>query len=149
VTHGVDPSPAADTPAARAGTVRDWMTHQPVTVPDDCPVRTALATMRSSEIRHLLILEDARLIGILSTRDLGRLLLDDPRDPRLAGPVRAIMTEAPVAVTPETPVAVAARALLDARIGALPVRDGGRVVGIFTTADALEALLRLVEGSRD
>jgi CBS domain-containing protein len=133
------------TDSARQGTVRDWMTREPAAVSDDCPIRTALARMRAAVIRHLLVLEDDRLVGILSTRDLGRLLADGPPDARLAEPVRTIMTEAPVAVGPDTPVTVAARALLDAKIGALPVRDGERIVGIFTTADALDALLAIVE----
>ena len=133
------------TGSAGEGTVRDWMTRNPAAVPDDCPIRTALAGMRAAAIRHLLVLEDDRLVGILSTRDVGRLLVDSPPDARLAEPVRTIMTEAPVAVGPDTPVTVAARALLEAKIGALPVRDGERIVGIFTTADALEALLAIVE----
>jgi CBS domain-containing protein len=55
------------------------------------------------------------------------------------------MTEGPITVPPDTPIGVAARLLLDGRIGALPVRDEAGVVGIFTTADALDALLALVE----
>jgi len=60
-------------------------------------------------------------------------------------PVTRIMTEDPVTVAPDVPVAEAARLLLEQKIGALPVRDGDRIVGIFTTADALEALLVMVE----
>jgi CBS domain-containing protein len=41
---------------------------------------------------------------------------------------------------------MAARLLLEQRIGALPVRQGEQIVGIFTVADALEALLATVEG---
>jgi CBS domain-containing protein len=51
-----------------------------------------------------------------------------------------------VSVAPETLMVTAARLLLEHRIGALPVRDGDRIVGIFTVADALEALLAMVEG---
>jgi CBS domain-containing protein len=55
------------------------------------------------------------------------------------------MSEPPLIVAPDTPLTVAARALLDSRIGALPVVEGGRARGIFTTADALEALLAWIE----
>jgi acetoin utilization protein AcuB len=55
------------------------------------------------------------------------------------------MTEDPVTVDAEMPVTDAARLLLETRIDALPVREAGEVVGIFTTADALEALLVLIE----
>jgi predicted transcriptional regulator len=63
----------------------------------------------------------------------------------LAEPVSRIMTEGPVTVPSDTAIGVAARLLLEERIGALPVREGERMVGVFTTADALDALLGLVE----
>jgi acetoin utilization protein AcuB len=58
------------------------------------------------------------------------------------------MTEDPVTVAPETPVTEAARLLLERKIGALPVREGDEVIGIFTTSDALEALLALADPAR-
>ena len=129
----------------RHGAVSDWMTHAPITVAEDCPVRVALGQMQRDGVRHLLVLDGDRLSGILSNRDVRRLALDNPGPSLLAGPVRAIMTEDPVTVAPETTVTMAARLLLEHRIGALPVRDGDRIIGIFTTADALEALLAVVE----
>ena len=129
----------------RYGSVRDWMTRAPAVVSEECPIHVALGKMRAAEIRHLLVLEGDRLTGIVSNRDVRRLLADDPRAPGLGEPVRRIMTEGPVTATPETPVPVAARLLLEGRIGALPVRDGDRIVGIFTTADALEALLAMLD----
>jgi CBS domain-containing protein len=129
----------------RHGAVRDWMTRAPITVPEDCPVRIALGQMQRDSVRHLLVFDGDRLSGILSSRDVRRLALRDPGPSLLAGPVRAIMTEDPLIVAPETAVTTAARLLLEHRIGALPVRDGDRIIGIFTTADALEALLAAVE----
>jgi CBS domain-containing protein len=129
---------------ARYGTVRDWMTRGPAAVTTDCPIQTALGRMRDAGIRHLLVMEGSRLVGIVSNRDLRRLLLGDVR-PSLAEPVGRIMTDDPVTVAPETPVTEAARVLLEAKIGCLPVRDGDDVVGIFTTSDALDALLSVVE----
>ena len=131
--------------AERHGTVRNWMTREPITVPEDCPVGSALAQMQRREIRHLLVVDGDRLSGIVSNRDVSRLALDHPGSPLLSGPISSIMTEDPVTVAPETAVTVAARLLLELRIGALPVRDGDEIVGIFTTADALEALLAMVE----
>lgn len=128
------------------GTVRDWMTREPVSVPVDCPVSQALATMHALGVRHLLVMDGDRLTGIVSNRDVRRLVEDPEHPARLSDPVARIMTEGPVTVAPETPVTVAARLLLEEKIGALPVRDGDAIVGIFTTADALDALLRLLEG---
>jgi CBS domain-containing protein len=129
----------------RHGAVSDWMTRAPITVPEDCPLRLALGQMERDGVRHLLVLDGDRLSGILSNRDVRRLALQDPGPSLLSEPVRSIMTEDPVTVAPETSVTMAARLLLERRIGALPVRDGDQIVGIFTTADALEALLAVVE----
>ncbi|MBI2529074.1 MAG: CBS domain-containing protein [Candidatus Rokubacteria bacterium] len=130
----------------RYGQVRDWMTRAPATVDDACPIGVALARMRSAEIRHLLVFDGDRLVGIVSSRDLGRLAGALGRDPLASEPVRRIMTENPITVAPEMPVTRAARLLLESRIGALPVRDDDAIVGIFTLSDALEALLSMVEG---
>jgi CBS domain-containing protein len=130
--------------AARYGTVRDWMTRAPDRVPSDCPIEQALAHMTAGDVRHLLVVEGDRLVGIVSNRDLGRLLGSVTRR-SLAEPVSAIMTEMPVTVAPETSVTEATRLLLEMKIGALPVREGDDIVGIFTTSDGLWALLAVVE----
>jgi CBS domain-containing protein len=128
------------------GSVGDWMSKAPMGVVEDTPIRDAVSLMQGAEVRHLLVLDGPVLTGILSTRDLRRLVTDDLDSPLLAGPVRSIMSEGPVSVTPETPLLTAARLLLEQRIGALPVRQGERIVGIFTVPDALEALLAIAEG---
>lgn len=130
----------------RGGSVGDWMSKAPMAVGEGTPIRDAVALMRGAELRHLLVVDGEVLTGVLSSRDLRRLVMRDLDSPLLAGPVRSIMTEGPVSVAPETPLVTAARLLLEQRIGALPVRDGERIVGIFTVPDALEALLAIAEG---
>jgi acetoin utilization protein AcuB len=134
--------------SARYGVVRDWMTRGPVTVPEECPIAVALRYMRTADIRHLVVVDGDRVTGIVSTRDVRRLLEDPTYPHRLREPVRRIMTEGPVTVAPETPVATAARLLLEHKIGALPVREEDAVIGVFTTSDALAALLAPVEAPR-
>jgi CBS domain-containing protein len=124
------------------GRVRDWMTREPVQVPDDSSIAAALARMRSADVRHLLVMDGDRLCGVLSVRDLRRLA-GRMAASLLVEPVSGIMSDDPVTIAPDTPVPAAARVLLDRKIGALPVRDGDEIVGIFTTADALEALLAM------
>lgn len=126
-------------------TVRDWMSHPPITVAEECPIHRAIGQMRTARVRHLLVMDGDRLSGVVSNRDLRRLL-EDPVHAALDQPVRRIMTEGPVTVAPELPATAAARLLLEHGIGALPVRDGDAIVGIFTTADALESLLALADG---
>lgn len=129
------------------GSVGAWMSKAPMAVPDDTSIRDAVSLMQGAEVRHLLVLDGPLLIGILSNRDLRRLVTSDLGSPLLAGPVRSIMSEGPVSVAPETPLVTAARLLLEQRIGALPVRQGEKIVGIFTVPDALEALLAIAEGA--
>src|SRR5262245_45856069 len=129
----------------RYGAVRDWMTRRPMMVTPDCTIAAALARMRRAQVRHLLVMDAGRLVGIVSHRDWRRLDAPGPRGRRQSRPIASIMTEDPVTVAPEAPVAVAARALLERKIGCLPVRDGDDILGIFTTSDALEALLSALE----
>ena len=129
----------------RYGTVRDWMTRQPATVTPDCTIAAALVRMRRAEVRHLLVVDAGRLVGIVSHRDWRRLDPPAGRGGRRSRPIASIMTEDPVTVAPEAPVTAAARALLERKIGCLPVRDGDDILGIFTTSDALEALLSALE----
>ena len=126
--------------------VKDCMTRAPAQVTEDASIGTALARMRSADIRHLLVMDGDRLCGVVSVRDLRRLA-GSMSASLLIEPVSRIMTEDPVTIAPDTPVTTAARVLLDRKIGALPVRDGGDIIGIFTTADALEALLAMTDRS--
>jgi CBS domain-containing protein len=129
------------------GSVGDWMSKAPMAVREDTPIRDAVSLMQGAEVRHLLVQDGPVLTGILSSRDLRRLVMRDLDSALLAGPVASIMSEGPVSVAPETPLITAARLLLEQRIGALPVRQGDQIVGIFTVPDALEALLAIAEGS--
>lgn len=130
----------------RGGSVGDWMSKAPISVGEDRPIRDAVSLMQGAQVRHLLVLDGPVLTGILSSRDLRRLLMRDLDSPLLAEPVRAIMSEGVVSVVPDTPLITAARLLLEHRIGALPVRQGEDIIGIFTVPDALEALLAIAKG---
>lgn len=132
----------------RGGTVGDWMSKPPVAVAEDTSVRAAVALMDRADVRHLLVMDGPVLTGILSIRDLRRIVGRESGEPALSAPVRSIMSEGPLGVGRGVSMTVAARLLLERRIGALPVWDGEQVVGIFTAADALEALLAIAEGPR-
>jgi acetoin utilization protein AcuB len=123
------------------------MSKPPMAVPEDTLIRQAVAHMQRVDVRHLLVMDGPVLTGILSSRDLRRLVTRDLDSPLLAGTVRSIMSEGPVSVAPDTPLVAAARLLLEQRIGALPVRQGEQIVGILTVPDALEALLAIAEGA--
>jgi acetoin utilization protein AcuB len=122
--------------------VKACMSRAPVHVTEEMSIGTALARMQRADVRHLLVMDGDRLCGIVSVRDLRRLA-GSALASLLVEPVSRIMTEDPVTVGPDTPVETAARVLLERKIGALPVRDGDEIIGIFTISDALEALLAI------
>lgn len=111
----------------------------------EIPVCDVARRMRAENIRHVLVLDGETLVGIVSNRDVRGPARE--REPAIAPatPIAQVMTEAPIAVWADTPLTEAARAMLDAKIGALPVLEDLRVVGILTKSDALEALLQWAE----
>jgi acetoin utilization protein AcuB len=123
------------------GAVGDWMTKEPLSVEPECSISDALARMSQAAVRHLLVTETGCLVGIVSYRDWRRARAHGVSSAWESEPISRIMTDEPVTVDAETSVRLAARMLLERKIGCLPVRAGNRIVGIFTTSDALEALL--------
>lgn len=131
--------------------VRDWMSSDPVAVTPDTTVAEARNVMHDQRIRHLPVVDNGRLIGIVSDRDVGiharalraavgrntvDELLDDDR------PVEAIMSTDPHVVNVDATVDEAARVLVSRRIHALPViNDDLELVGIITSVDCLLASL--------
>ncbi|HEY1330914.1 MAG TPA: CBS domain-containing protein [Actinomycetota bacterium] len=66
-----DPHGVLDSP------VGDWMTNDPMTVAADAPVMDALRLMLRGGFRHLPVVDDERLVGIVSLRDLARALAEE------------------------------------------------------------------------
>lgn len=131
--------------AERIGTVGDWMTRKPVIVAPETPVGEVARLMRAEGIRHVLVVDGDALVGIASNRDVRGRLLDQAATITPRSPIAKVMTDSPVTVSAQTLLTEAARAMLDRKIGALPVTDELRLVGILTKADALEALLSWTE----
>jgi acetoin utilization protein AcuB len=133
--------------------VQDVMTRDPARVAPGDPIRVAIDRMRERNCRRLPVVEQDRLVGIVSDRDLRRatnspLVLrerwyDEFMLDRI--PVRACMSEMPTTVTAQTPIAEAAKIMRDRKIGGLPVLEGDRLVGIITETDLLGFLIRILE----
>jgi CBS domain-containing protein len=137
--------------------VADVMAGRVVTVGHDATVASAWSILQERKVRHLPVLDaDRRLIGMLTEHDLrlvilDRCLRDEPDGPggTLAGlRVNEIMTWAVVTVGPAADVREAARLMHDHKLGALPVADEGRVVGMLTASDVIRAVLGAPEGRR-
>jgi acetoin utilization protein AcuB len=130
--------------------VSDLMTTSPITVGPETPVLDARQLMIDKRFRHVLIAEGPKLLGIVTDRDI-RLNLPSPATSlsvweinyllaRLT--VESVMTKSLVIVSPRHDTREAARLMLDHKIGALPVVDGGQLVGIITETDLLRAYVK-------
>ncbi len=128
--------------------VEDSMTRDIVTLSPDETAATALALCRERRIRHLPVLAEGRLIGIVSDRDLRS------STPALGDPARAtalqevlvrdVMAGDVVSVFPDDPIELAANTMRERKIGCLPVLDGEDLVGVVTASDVMDALVFLV-----
>lgn len=103
------------------------------------PADTAWSRMESERIRHLVVMEHGRLVGVLSQRDLGGPRGAETRAGKL---VRDLMTSRPAVAKPKTTLRHAANLMHGRLIGSLPVVDDGKVVGIIAATDVLEELGR-------
>jgi acetoin utilization protein AcuB len=127
--------------------VKASMTREVVTLSPGTTAAEALALCREKRIRHLPVLEEGRLAGIVSDRDLRSAA------PALGDPGRAealqnlqisdVMTRAGVITHPDDPIEEAADRMREKRIGCLPVVEDGDLLGILTSSDVMEALVQL------
>ncbi len=134
-------------------TVADVMTRRPALVAPTDTIRVAVERMRECKCRRLPVIENDKLVGIISNIDLRRatnsplVLRERWYDEFLLDHiiVRACMTPNPITVTPTTPVLDAARLMRDRKIGGLPVVEADRLVGIVTETDLLNYLIQTLE----
>ena len=133
--------------------VAEWMTTLPISVSPATPVSEARELMRRKQIRHLVVTEKERLVGIITDRDI-RLNLPSPATSLSVWEVNylltrltvgEVMTRQLITTSPERPVSEAVRLMLVHKIGALPVVEGERIAGIITETDLLRAFARMLE----
>ncbi len=142
----------SETKAPLASRVRDYMTSEPQCLGVRQTLLDAVLMIRMAPLRHIPILEDGRLVGILSDRDVHRLApsLLIPLSPQEYNrvfadtPLEKVMIRNPLTIHPDAPLADAVNLLVTERLGCLPVLDEGKLVGIITVSDMLKALYDLV-----
>jgi acetoin utilization protein AcuB len=130
--------------------VKELMTGAPITVTPETAVLEARRLMLKERIRHLIVLEYDRLVGIVTDRDI-RLNLPSQATSLSVWEVNyllarltvgEVMSKTVLRVGPDRRVHEAARIMIEHKIGALPVVDGERVIGIVTETDILRAFVQ-------
>lgn len=129
-------------------TVQGFMTVAPVVVSSASTLGEAHRLMRARSIRHLPVVDAGRLVGLVSQRDLYLLETLEGIDPEAVRVGEAMASE-PFACAPGAPLDEVALAMAERKLGSAVVVDGGAVVGLFTTVDALRALAGLVRRRRE
>jgi len=135
-------------------TVARWMSRNVITIRQADPASLAFELLLTNDIRHLPVLSRKKLVGIITDRDLHEALV--PSDPdhthrsmyHTVKNIKAkeIMTPNPITIGPDAPLDHAAQIFFDRKIDCLPVKDAkGKLVGILTSTDILEAFLELRE----
>ena len=122
--------------------VQERMSPTPIIIHPKANLAEARRLLDQHRIRHLVVVEEGKVVGIITDRDI--------RSAASASPLEQLkvvhaMTRNVIAVGPETYIQDAARLLLAHRIGGLPVLKGGALQGIITETDLLNALVEIMD----
>lgn len=131
--------------------VSELMTSKVVTISPNETSGKAQIMMRERKIHHLIVVEDEKVVGVLSSNDF-RLIINplanagelkkDLNEIKIHNiyHVRDLMTPDPVAVTPEEELSTVAEKMLTGKFHSVPVTQGDRLLGIITQTDILKAV---------
>jgi acetoin utilization protein AcuB len=132
------------------------MTKKVITLKGEDSLRTAILRLRENRIRQIPVVSGRRVIGIVTDRDLRRASMLDTLFPNMCPekhtlerlldntPVKEIMTQDVITVSPDDIIEDVAKILHDNKIGGLPVVEQGELVGIITVSDILESFLEVM-----
>ena len=134
--------------SAQELTVREMMTTTVATLGRNDTLDLADDLMSMGRIRHLPVLDEGHVVGVVSQRDLFRSALAvalgyGERAQKLllkTITVKRVMSEPAISIAPEATVTQATRVMLEHKIGCLPVVEGQTLVGIVTETDILRAM---------
>ncbi len=132
--------------------VRDWMTPDPVTVAPDTPVLEAIKLLKEKGFRRLPVLENGRLVGIVTDKDLKEAMPSKATTlsvwelnyllAKLT--VSEVMAKPVITVQAEEPLEEAALLMEEYKVGGLPVLEGDRLVGMITITDVLRSFIEVM-----
>lgn len=125
-------------------TVQKFMTYVPKSIGYDQTIAQASEFMRKLHLRHLPVLKDGKLVGILTDRDINLVLSFKDVDATKMKVEEAYIPD-PYFTAPTTPINEVVAQMAEKKYGCALVVDNGKLVGIFTEIDAYKALAELLE----
>jgi acetoin utilization protein AcuB len=121
--------------------VKNQMIRKVQTIPPGTSILRAIEIMHEKSIRHLPVVEDGKLVGLVTEGDLRQASLLSLVD---KVSIEDVMIRKPVTISPEASIEEAARLIYRRKIGGLPVVSGKKLVGILTIVDLLGAFIQLL-----
>lgn len=125
--------------------VEEFTTPDPISIEENLGFAELLKLMTSQDIRHLPVMRDGELIGIISDRDV-RLFAGMPEADRAGLTAADIMSEDLISVEASTPLDQVAQLMSAKKISSLIITENNEFLGIFTASDALNALIEILRG---
>lgn len=123
--------------------IAQYMTEGAHSIGRDQTIAEAGRRMRAHRIRHLPVLEGGQLVGMLSERDIALVEALPGVDAEEVS-VEEAMSPEPYTVLPATSLDEVVRTMAEKKFGSAVVAENGRVLGVFTTIDALRVLGELL-----
>lgn len=128
--------------------VADIMTTKVHTVNQHDLIDRVLFFLNYEKVRHVPVVEKGRVVGMVSDRDLYKALgskdhakvVDNPEKPNDINRVQYIMRRGVITTTPDAKVHEVASILAQHKVGALPVLENNKLVGIISTVDILKLI---------
>ncbi|HWT79405.1 MAG TPA: CBS domain-containing protein [Candidatus Methylomirabilis sp.] len=124
--------------------VREWMRTNPLAVEPQTSLRAARKRIQDHRVRCLPVLQEGKLLGLAMCHELMDLDLLEMYY-LSKNTVAEVMTKEVVVTTPDAPLLEAARTLLRYELEALPVMEGGNLVGLLSQREVLRGLLTAVD----
>ena len=124
--------------------IRNYMTRTVVTITPELSVADASDRMRTNTIRHLPVVQQGKLVGLIAERDLALIdgLSERKRDKIQ---VRQLMRIHPFMCGPDDSLIDVVRVMIEHKLGSVIVVEQGVPVGVFTTIDAMRRLVELAQ----
>lgn len=135
--------------------VSELMTKKVITAKADEMVDRIFYLFHFENIRHIpIVSEKGKLVGIVSDRDIKKILGPKKKQHTAkdgtvltvsARKIRTVMRRDPYTIGPDERAADAAALMVKRKVGALPVVNKGKLVGIITATDILKAFVKLCD----
>lgn len=127
-------------------TVEEFTTPDPITAVEKTSISEMIELMSTHGIRHLPIMRDQNIVGIVSDRDV-RLISGLNEVQKMQITAEDIMTRDPLTVSSNTALDEVAYLMSENKVGSVLVYDPkSSFLGIFTASDALNALVEIIRG---